>query len=552
MKTIKYNHLIATLIIIFSLFFHNAGEAQVSNDDRFHYELYIGLVTPLINEDLVNTDEWVAKFISQTDVDNSASTLGAIDACGPIFRVDPGQSVVGPDTNDDDVIDGRANVTNPPSLDQNENNVGKKAIDINMRVFEEDTRGTGSGCSDGDINHDETAIALLTIDELTVDNFAAGQNFAGAIPLNTSGANTTVAYAWRYARGEFNTPLDFGALPFNLARTHLNSNRRKPVLSPSSTALGIHTEHLNYPNGKIGNSNSDAGEVYYKFSIDSRSIVSISTSQNTEDTFLQLFGSGVNPISELNNDLGTIELEAGDYTIVVDGYNGGSLFNLSVLREHLDTPANFSCTTPIFLTVDDANCSTTFYNSLGATQGTGACAPNTFAEDAVFFAFTATSSDMTINITGDPDFDPVFQVYQQTQSGCFGVEIVNCVNNNSTKGGTESFSSDAFIVGKRYNIRVYDAQDGPEGEQSFTICVSDPCIDGYTGTNALAGTQASPVEYITNQSIESTQVIGSSQSQISVLYSAGPMSNQYIELMPGFEVKENTIFIADLLGCDPH
>ena len=344
---------IAICALLFITLGQYTAQAQVLNDDRFQYELYIGLVQPLVNGDsgIGPQDEWVAQFIAQTDFDNSASTLGAIDKCGPIFRVDPGEIVVGPDDNDDGIIDGRANIIISP-LAQDENSAGVKAIDINMRVFEDDSRSTGDDCSTSPIENDATNVTLLTIDESTVDNFIGGQNFAGAVEAGTGslGANVTVAYAWRYARGESGNPLAFGAIDFNNTKTHLNSNRIKPVLSSTSTALGIHTSSLNYPD-LDGPPSRDAGEVYYSFSIDSQSKVTISTGTTSFETFLILRRSdGSLRASDSDGIMEDLILTPDTYTIVVDGEDGGGQFELSVLRELENPPSNRDCTSPKELT----------------------------------------------------------------------------------------------------------------------------------------------------------------------------------------------------------
>lgn len=471
MTTIKYNYLIATLIIIFSFFFHNTAEAQVSNDDRFHYELYIGFVQPLINEDLVNTDEWVAKFNFQTDINNSASTLGSIDACGPIFRVDPGETAIGPDTNDDGIIDGRANVITPPIFDQNENDAGKKAIDINMRVFEEDTRGTGPGCSGGDINHDDTAIALLTIDESSVDNFSGGQNFAGAVPLNTSGANTAVAYAWRYARGEANNPLSFGAIDYNTTVSHLNSNRIKPVLSPSSTALGIHNPQLNYPN-LDGPPSRDAGEVYYTFSIDATSKVTISTNNatTTATTFLILRRLDGSLRASGTQEMVDLILDAGTYTIQVDGVNGGGLFDLTVLRKLENPPTNRFCTSPKALTCDtlleDED------NTAVGNDNNGNCNNGTL-NNALWYSFVGDGSTIRLDIEL-PSFFPRINLYTNNDTD-------NCNDLVCGASGSQSLVYKT-LVGVNYWVAVYgdDANDFGTFDlrvRCFNGDINDRCND---------------------------------------------------------------------------
>lgn len=112
-----------------------------------------------------------------------------------------------------------------------------------------------------------------------------------------------------------------------------------------------------------------------------------------------------------------------------------------------------------------------------------------------------------------------------------------------------SFSNDGCgmsISGFTLNGKVFQKLEEANA-YSFS-----PCLDGYADEYTLSGGQVDGRVYITNQSIESSQCIGSTTFPISVRYTAGPMGNQSINLLKGFEVKANTFFQADHEGCKSH
>jgi type IX secretion system substrate protein/pre-peptidase len=147
----------------------------------------------------------------------------------------------------------------------------------------------------------------------------------------------SVRTTWRYANGQ-NTinPLDFGTINTGTSRWHSNANRPGPSGSFDPNTFGY--ADTGFQSGP---------DVYYRFVLDQRASVTISTDHGYTDfdTYLTLLNSSgeaitnnddVVPGSNTKSVIANEPLCAGTYFVVVEGfqdYTGD--FELSVLAESL-------------------------------------------------------------------------------------------------------------------------------------------------------------------------------------------------------------------------
>ncbi len=106
-----------------------------------------------------------------------------------------------------------------------------------------------------------------------------------------------------------------------------------------------------------------------------------------------------------------------------------------------------------------------------ASQSTEASCSGT-PDDDVWYKFTAINTNTNITVTGNANFDPVFEVWNAGPSGdCANKTSIFC-RNLTGASGTE-FATVPTIVNNIYYIRVYDASTGSGGPgANFNICIS--------------------------------------------------------------------------------
>lgn len=155
-------------------------------------------------------------------------------------------------------------------------------------------------------------------------------------------------------------------------------------------------------------------------------------------------------------------------------------------------PANDECTNAVALTVQDW-CDFNYFTSAGGTESMPAvdCGGNVgFANDDVWFSFTATASTISIGVLGgDPGDDSTgtgFNAVVELFSGA-------CDNLTSMARANDSFGNQAeqlvatgLNVGETYMVRVYDWNLGYPDPAIFGICVVEgDAIDMGTGELGL-------------------------------------------------------------------
>lgn len=141
-------------------------------------------------------------------------------------------------------------------------------------------------------------------------------------------------------------------------------------------------------------------------------------------------------------------------------------------------PPNDNCGGAIAL-IPGPGCSPTAADATGATNSLPAATCGGFqgnADDDVWFSFTATAANHTVQVQGSAGFDAVLDL---RSGGCASSSTVACADNEGP-GGTESLVANGLTIGSNYFIRVYDFGAAPT-TTTFTICV----IEGGAPPNDL-------------------------------------------------------------------
>jgi hypothetical protein len=189
-------------------------------------------------------------------------------------------------------------------------------------------------------------------------------------------------------------------------------------------------------------------------------------------------------------DIGTLSYAAapGTYTLVVvpttfSGYacsTGQNDYDLYV--NYCNPPANDECAGAVALTVG-TTCTYTAGTGTGATESLPACvnADPGIANDDVWFSFTPSSSEVTIDVQGSSGYDVVFEVYSGT---CGSLSSLGCVDDNFITGGLESGEFTGLTPGMTYRVRVYDWYATAPSTPNFDICVYNSTVTGIDEAQA--------------------------------------------------------------------
>jgi hypothetical protein len=188
--------------------------------------------------------------------------------------------------------------------------------------------------------------------------------------------------------------------------------------------------------------------------------------------------------SECGNGNGTVHytaVPAGTYYLPVmmnSAIGAVGPYEIEVSAEACATPpANDDCPTAISLT-PGTFCNYSYYTTNGATESMPAADCGTdvgFANDDVWFSFTATSTDMTIGVQGvddgdgDPDsgFNAVVELFE---GPCVDPTSLDC-SDDSLANQLEVLNATGLTVGQTYHVRVYDWNPGYPAMDSFGICI---------------------------------------------------------------------------------
>ena len=199
-------------------------------------------------------------------------------------------------------------------------------------------------------------------------------------------------------------------------------------------------------------------------------------------------GPGVVSTGSIANATGS----AVTYIVRVYNFGGGTpgtpTFQICVT----DPPSNDNCAGATTLT-PAADCTPVTGTITAANQNLNTCAGSSTGYSDVWYKFTTTSTSgqgYVIKVTGTGTFDPAFQVLTNctTQLGA------NCINANSTAGGTETVTLYAgtggtLAVSTTYYVRIYNATSGSSGTQ-FSVCITLPPLNDICATTV---TGAGPI-----------------------------------------------------------
>lgn len=223
-----------------------------------------------------------------------------------------------------------------------------------------------------------------------------------------------------------------------------------------------------------GNADDD---VWYQFTASAASHSLEVTGSSGYDAVVEIFSGSCGSLTSLScNDNsgggGTEQVHFGNLTIgniyyfrVYHYYAGSGTNTFSVCLTTPDQqPVNDDCSGATTLSVTP-NCqiTPTVVSSMGATQSLPACAGT--ADDDVWFKFTATAANETIDVTADATTDAVVELFS---GSCGSLNPLSC-SDQTGNGQTESLNSPVLTVGQTYYFRVYDYHAA--GGKTFTVSV---------------------------------------------------------------------------------
>ncbi|WP_335975446.1 T9SS-dependent choice-of-anchor J family protein [Gaetbulibacter jejuensis] len=132
-------------------------------------------------------------------------------------------------------------------------------------------------------------------------------------------------------------------------------------------------------------------------------------------------------------------------------------------------PANDECLGAIELTVEgeiaDLPSATQIPGTIAGATDSGIAAPTGTANDDVWYSFTATATDINIDVTDD--FDGVIQLFS---GDCNNLTSIEYDDYDSTYGNPRISRTD-FVVGQTYYVRVYYYYSGTPTSSDFTIAL---------------------------------------------------------------------------------
>ncbi len=92
-----------------------------------------------------------------------------------------------------------------------------------------------------------------------------------------------------------------------------------------------------------------------------------------------------------------------------------------------------------------------------------------FADDDVWYKFTALSTAHNISVSADASFNPVVEVFSGSCASLTSMQCVNAYGN----GITENARATGLTIGQTYYIRVYDFGSTPPTSLTFNIRIND-------------------------------------------------------------------------------
>jgi len=313
---------------------------------------------------------------------------------------------------------------------------------------------------------------------ITVDTTKVGPEGTNHT-YESNGQEVTFQSRWRYFAGEHFNPLSFGSLNLGSSYDHLNSNLFAPIVSDGTE--GVQSSLIIYPDQ----------DVYYSFELSELTTVEMTTDDPMTthlDTKLTLYDNNDNELDnnddiEIGNNLNSRlvkVLQAGTYKIKVGSVGagiGGGVFKLKIRTGQL----NDLCEGAINLHPNNANCGSNIYSSAEGQIFESTTCAGLHADDDVWFVFIPTANNMMIEVAGQSFADMAFEVYHagSVGSGCPGQLLSPpCIDEQGSLA--EVFSSESFIIGDVYYIRVWKLD---VGGAFFSVCLTDVDDDCNSSSN---------------------------------------------------------------------
>lgn len=227
----------------------------------------------------------------------------------------------------------------------------------------------------------------------------------------------------------------------------------------------------------------------------------------TADVNIRVYGGGgYNPVVQLFSDAGTTSVSCVNATgsgltetlsatgltpsatyyvrVYHSGTGNGTTPEISIcVSEVITPPANDNIGGAVGLTVDTV-CDPTYSpqpSILAATLSPQTACTGT-PDDDVWYSFVASSTYQVVTVQSGSGYNAVLQVFSSSDNTPTGtLTSLTCTNNTST-AGVETYSSNTFVMGNTYFVRVYHFASGV-GSGNFSVCVTSPspvCVTSPT------------------------------------------------------------------------
>lgn len=246
--------------------------------------------------------------------------------------------------------------------------------------------------------------------------------------------------------------------------------------------------------GCTGNADDD---VWYKFVATANShSIAVSTSSGY-DAVVELFSGNCGSLVSMN--CMDMSGSGGDEVIHIGGFIIGNTYYLRVYDYHpnsgtntfticittppIPPPANDECNGALDIPVTP-NCQPTYsvVSSSGATESQSSCAG--YADDDIWFSFTATTNKVAIHATGEAVADAVIELFS---GNCSSLNSIGCVDITSA-GQTETLIGNGLTVGQVYYFRVYEYHN--MGGFTFTLNIDRMELNASSSASLICSGQS--------------------------------------------------------------
>lgn len=165
-------------------------------------------------------------------------------------------------------------------------------------------------------------------------------------------------------------------------------------------------------------------------------------------------------------------LPAGTYYYAVNNSSTPGIYALHFTADPVgnSSPVNDDCAGAVPLSVGASCAPVTFSPSCGsASPPSGGCLDGqAFAEDDVWYSFTATASEMTVGMFPHSlQFGPILEAYSGT---CGALSSIGCLNGFS--GDTLELALQSLVPGTVYYLKAYNGYfNTPTDDANYDLCL---------------------------------------------------------------------------------